>query len=94
MEISILNQYFSFAGLREWSLWLEMIDSLIIHFRRFDWMNAVSGKVLTSLKTALGQFEAIKFGQDLSQVKQDPFARPQGQSQVHLKSSVRAHLLT
>lgn len=43
-----------------------MINSLIIHFRRFDWMNAVSGKVLTSLKTALGQFEAIKFGQDLS----------------------------
>ena len=71
-----------------------MIDSLIIHFRRFWLDESVSGKVLTSRKTALGQFEAIKFGQDLSQVKQDPFARPQGQSQVHLKSSVWAHLLT
>ena len=71
-----------------------MTESLIIHFRRFDWMNAVSRKVLTSLKSALRQFEAMKFGQDVSQVKQDPFAPPQGQSQVHLKSSLWAHLLT
>ena len=45
-------------------------------------MNAVSRKALTSLKSAIRQFEAMKFGQDLNQVKQDPFARPQGQSQV------------
>ena len=57
-------------------LWLEMIDTLIIRFRHFDWISAVSRKVLTFLEIALQHFETLRFLWQLSttsQVKQDPF---------------------
>ena len=40
VEISILNQYFSVAGLREWNLWLEMSDSLITSDALIGWMQS------------------------------------------------------
>ena len=53
-----------------------MIDTLIIRFRCFDWISAVSRKVLTFLEIALQHFETLRFLWQLSttsQVKQDPF---------------------
>ena len=54
---SIFNHYFSLACFREWNLWLEMIDTLVINFWRFRWISAVSRKVLTFLESALRHFE-------------------------------------
>ena len=38
-------------------MWLEMNDTLIISFQGFDWISAVSRKVLTLLESALRHFE-------------------------------------
>ena len=57
-------------------LWLEMIDSLIIRFRHFDWISAVSRKVLTFIDSELQHFETLRFLWQLSttsHMKQDPF---------------------
>ena len=57
-------------------LWLEMIDSLIIRFRHFDWISAVSRKVLTFIDSELQHFETLRFLWQLSttsHVKQDLF---------------------
>ena len=49
------------SRLREWNLWLEMINTLIINIRRFDWISSVSREVLTSLESALRHLEVLKF---------------------------------
>ena len=51
---------------REWTLWLEMNDTLIISFQGFDSISAVSRKVLTLLESALWHFEVLRFLWQLS----------------------------
>ena len=68
---SIFDHHFSLFCLREWNLWLEMIDTLIINFWRFRWTSAVSRKVLTLLESALQHFEVLKFLWQLSTTSQD-----------------------
>ena len=68
---SIFDHHFSLFCLREWNLWLEMIDTLIINFWRFRWVNEVSRKVLTLLESALQHFEVLKFLWQLSTTSQD-----------------------
>ena len=51
---------------REWKLWLEMNDTLIISFQGFDWISVVSRKVLTFLESALWHFEVLRFLWQLS----------------------------
>ena len=58
-SVTSFVNHFSLARLREWHLWLEMINTLIINFRRFDWISAVSRKVLTLLESALRYFEVL-----------------------------------
>ena len=82
-------------------LWLQMIDTLIIRFWRFDWISAVSRKVLTFLESELQHFDVWRFLWQLSttsQVKQDPFTHKLVSSalqnnvlQGHLKSPVWTH---
>ena len=57
-------------------LWREMIDTLIIRFRHFDWISAVSRKVLIFLESELQHFETLRFLWQLSttsHMKRDPF---------------------
>ena len=57
-------------------LWRKMIDTLIIRFRHFDWISAVSRKVLTFLESELQHFETLRFLWQLSttsHMKQDLF---------------------
>ena len=61
----------SLARLREWNLWFKMIDTLIITFRRFDWVSAISRKVLTLLESALWHFVVLKSLWQLSTTSQD-----------------------
>ena len=84
-------------------LWLQMIDALIIRFRRFDWISPVSRKVLTFLESELQHFVVLRFLWQLSttsQVRQDQFTHKLVSSalqnnvlQGHLKSPVWTHLL-
>ena len=82
------------------NLWLEMINILLINFRRFDWISAVSRKVLFVLESALRHFEVLKFLWQLSTTSQDQSSEKgpvhiqvglkctSNALQVHLKSPV------
>ena len=67
------------SRLREWNLWLEMINTLIINIRRFDWISSVSREVLTSLESALRHLEVFEVSVakkvKISQVKKDPLTQ-------------------
>ena len=97
---SFINQ-FSLARLREWNLWLEVIETLIITLPRFDWISAVSRKVLALLESALRYFfEVLKCLWQLSTTSQDQLSEKgpvhtqvslkctSNALQVHLKSPV------
>ena len=106
--VEITEYRYSHSSFLAWprervKLWREMIDTLIIRFRRFDWISAVSRKVLTFLESELQHFDVWRFPWRLSmtsQVKQDPFTHKLVSSalqnnvlQGHLKSPVWSHLL-
>ena len=111
-KASLFTNHFSLARLLACSLarvklnlWLEMIGILIINFGRFDWISAVSRKVLFLLESALRHFEVLKFLWQLNTTSQDQSSEKgpvhiqvslkctSNALQVHLKSPVWIHLM-
>ena len=88
VESILIHQSFLACSLArvKLNLWLEMIGILIINFRRFDWISAVSRKVLFLLESALRHFEVLKFLWQLNTTSQDQSSE---KGPVHIQVSLK-----